>query len=279
MSEIDYLIIGHITQDLTPVGTYKVGGTVAYSSRIATALGCRVATVTSAAATFNISPALPEIAVHCVPAAETTTFENIYQPHGREQVLHAVAAPLKSTDIPAGWQDAKIVHLAPLVQEVDPNLVHQFEHSLIGMTPQGWLRGWDANGKVYPCDWSLAGAILPHADAVIVSDEDLVDEAMLGRFRQLTPLLVVTHGPVGCTVYAGEEERSFPANKVDDVELTGAGDIFATAFFVHLYRTGGDPWKAAQYANQIAALSITQPDLEAKVQYVAQKITMWKGKN
>ncbi len=272
MSKIDYLIIGTITQDLTPAGTYKIGGSVSYSGRMATALGCRSAAVTSAAAEFDLSQALPDVAVHCVPAEQTTTFENIYLPHGREQVLHAVAALLKAEDIPAAWRDAAIVHLAPLAQDVDPALVHYFEDSLIGLTPQGWMRRWDEAGKIYPCDWELADVVFPHADAVIISEEDLVDEAMLHRFRQAAPLLVVTKGPAGCTLFANEETRSIPVPVTVENELTGAGDIFAAAFFIHLHRTRGDYWKAAQYANRIAAYSITQPDLETKVQYVAQQV-------
>lgn len=272
MSEIDYLIIGHITRDLTPAGTYKVGGSVAYSGRMATALGCRTAAITSAASAFNLPRALPDVQVYCVPAGQTTTFENIYLPHGREQVIHTVASPLTLADIPAGWREAAIVHLAPLAQEVDPALVHCFAHSVVAMTPQGWMRCWDAAGKVFPCEWALAEVVLPYTDAVIISNEDLADEAMLHRFRQAAPLLVMTQGPAGCTVFAGDEVRRFPTEVTTEIDLTGAGDIFATAFFIQLQRTGGDPWKAARYANRIAAYSITRPDLETKVKYVARQV-------
>lgn len=274
MSILDYLIIGHITRDLTPTGTFKVGGTVAYTGLTATALGCRTGVVTSAAAGFSVSQALPGVGVHCVPAAETTTFENIYSAAGRRQVIHAVAEKLQVKDIPGTWQEAAIVHLAPLAQEVDPELVHHFPHSLVCMTPQGWMRCWDKQGNVHPCDWNLADAVLPHTNAVIVSDEDLADKAVLHRFRQVTPVLVMTQGPAGCTVFRGSEARQFPAEVTTENELTGAGDVFAAAFFIHLYQTGGDPWEAAQFANRIAAYSITQSNLEAKFQYIAQQVAM-----
>ena len=43
---VDYLIIGHITRDLTPDGPH-LGGTVTYSALMAQALGLRVGIVTS----------------------------------------------------------------------------------------------------------------------------------------------------------------------------------------------------------------------------------------
>ena len=142
MGEIDYLIIGTITQDLAPSGAYKLGGSVSYSGRMAAALGCRVGVVTSAANDIDLTAALPDLLVHCVPAERSTTFENIYTSQGREQIIHAIAETLTTTDIPKDWQDAAIVHLAPLAQDVEPGLVHHFPNSLIGITPQGWMRCW-----------------------------------------------------------------------------------------------------------------------------------------
>jgi hypothetical protein len=43
---IDYLVIGHLTQDIIPDG-FRLGGTAAYSALTARALGLRVGIVTS----------------------------------------------------------------------------------------------------------------------------------------------------------------------------------------------------------------------------------------
>jgi sugar/nucleoside kinase (ribokinase family) len=45
------------------------------------------------------------------------------------------------------------------------------------------------------------------------------------------------------------------------VDATGAGDIFAAAFFIRLHTTR-DPWEAARFATQLAAYSVTRPGLE-----------------
>ncbi|MFW6062904.1 MAG: PfkB family carbohydrate kinase [Chloroflexota bacterium] len=264
---IDYLAIGHITRDLAADG-YTIGGTVAYSGRTARALGCRTAVLTSAGPEFDVQKALPDVAVELVPAAETTTFENVYLPSGRRQVVHGVAAPLTPTVVPPAWQQASIVHLGPVAGEVDPALIDSFSTALIGITPQGWLREWDEAGHVMPCAWPRAQQILPRAAAVVLSTEDLPDAATLQQFRRWSRLLVLTEGVNGCTVFLAGEQRHFPAPDVVEVDPTGAGDIFAAAFFVRLYQTKGNPWEAARFANEIAARSVEQPDLTAKIMTV-----------
>lgn len=267
MEALDYLAIGHISQDITAEGSSRPGGSVAYAGLAARALGCRTAVVTSAATT-DLATILPGLCVHCIPAGQTTTFENIYTPAGRTQILHHTAAPLGSQDIPAGWDRATIVHLAPVAREVDPDLVYQFSNSLIGLTPQGWMRQWDESGRVTPCPWPLAEFIFPLAAAVIISTEDLPDSETLALFRQWARLLVVTAGPAGCTVYMGDESWQVPAPAVIEREPTGAGDIFAAAFLLRLLQTRGNPTEAARFANEAAAHSVTQPDLLNKVQYL-----------
>jgi sugar/nucleoside kinase (ribokinase family) len=54
--------------------------------------------------------------------------------------------------------------------------------------------------------------------------------------------------------------RRFNAPQVKEVDSTGAGDVFAAAFFARLYNTR-DPWEAARFANQMAAISITRAGL------------------
>ncbi|MCA9872255.1 MAG: hypothetical protein KC441_01315, partial [Anaerolineales bacterium] len=91
MTHIDYLAVGHVSKDLTPDGPV-LGGTVSYSGRLAQALGCHTAVLTSSGADFAWQDQLPGIELHVVAAPQTTTFENVYTPHGRVQTLHAQAA-------------------------------------------------------------------------------------------------------------------------------------------------------------------------------------------
>lgn len=268
MGQFDYLAIGHITYDQSPAGGGTVGGTVAYAGRAAQALGCRTAVVTSAETGYNLAAALPGVAVHHVPAPQTTTFANHYNGAGRAQWLYGLAAPLGAGDIPPAWRRSAIVHLAPVAGEVDPEIIRLFTNSLVGLTPQGWLRRWDESGRVLPARWESAEAVLPLAAAVILSEEDLPDPAYLDLCRHYARLLVLTQGPAGCTVFLGGEARQFVAPAVVAQDLTGAGDIFAAAFLVRLLQTRGNPWEAAAFANEIAAASVTQNGLDAKIAHL-----------
>ncbi len=257
--ELDYLIIGHVTRDLID-GTFTIGGTVSYAARTARALGCRVGVVTSASPDLDLSKVLDGVLVSRFPAATTTTFENIYTSNGRQQVLHTVAETLVPEMVPPNWR-AAIVHLGPVARECDPALINAFGDAFVGLTPQGWMRRWDQAGRVSCCQWEEAEELRSRASAVVLSEEDVAgDEALVARYASQSRLLVVTQGAAGCTVYTAGQSRHFSVPPVHEVDPTGAGDIFAAAFFVWLQRKG-DPWRAACFANCVAARSVTRPGL------------------
>lgn len=263
MVELDYLVIGHVTCDLVG-GGFTIGGTASYTARTAQALGCRVGIVTSASPDFDLSHALNDIQITRIPATDTTTFENIYTPSGRRQMLHATAKTLVPEMVPPDWTVASdgIVHLGPVAQECDPTLVDAFGGAFIGLTPQGWMRCWNQAKRVSRCPWKEAEPLLARADAIVLSEEDVAgDETLVSGYAAQTRLLVLTQGASGCTVYTGGQSHHFPAPAVQEVDATGCGDIFATTFFVWLQRSG-DPWAAAHLANHIAARSVTREGLE-----------------
>jgi sugar/nucleoside kinase (ribokinase family) len=72
---------------------------------------------------------------------------------------------------------------------------------------------------------------------------------------------VVTEGAAGARVYWNGDVRRLRPPKMDEIDSTGAGDIFAAAFFIRLYLTR-DPWESARFANQIAATSVTKRGLD-----------------
>lgn len=257
--ELDYLVIGHVTRDVTADGAFRIGGTASYAARTARALGCRVGVVTSAAPDLDLASVLDGVCVRRVAAPVTTTFENIYRDGVRVQVLHAVAPALQPNMVPPEWR-AAIVHLGPVAQECPAALLSRVEGAFLGLTPQGWLRRWDAEGHVGYAEWEGAALFLRRADAVVLSETDVPDERVCAQYARQTRVLVVTRGALGCTVFAQGERRDFPAPRVNEVDPTGAGDVFAAAFFYWLQRRG-DPWEAARFANCVAARSVTRVGL------------------
>jgi hypothetical protein len=257
LEPIDYLLIGHLTRDLTPEGP-RLGGTVTYASLTARAMGLRVGIVTSWAAELPLGP-LRDIPIASFPADQTTTFENVTSPHGRTQTVRAVAPRLDFYHVPEPWRNASIVHLGPVAQEVEPSLVRNFPDALVGVTPQGWLRTWNENGRVFPCEWPEATFVLNRASATVISTEDVGgDESRIEEMAASCHVLAVTEADLGARLYWNGDVRRFRAPEVVAVDTTGAGDVFAAAFFVRLFKTR-DPWEAARFATQIASISVTRP--------------------
>lgn len=256
---VDYLVIGHLSHDLTPQGP-RLGGTAAYAALTARALGLRVGIVTAWAGEIGLD-ILDGIQVWNIPAGHSTTFENVYTPQGRLQYLHRRAPDLLPEHIPPAWREAAIVHLGPIAQEAKQLSSLAFDSSLLGLTPQGWFRNWDPSGRVSPCAWPEAAEVLPRADAVVISVEDVGgDEEEIESMALASRILAVTEGPCGARLYWHGDLRRFRAPKMEEVDATGAGDIFAAAFFCRL-RVTRDPWEAARFATRLASFSVARPGL------------------
>jgi len=260
LEPIDYLVIGHIVQDITPNGM-RIGGSAAYAALTAKALGLRPGIVTSWSMETT-SPLLAEIPIVNFPSEVSTTFENIMTPEGRLQYLYKVAPSLGYNLIPDSWRNTPIIHLGPVAQEVDPTLVRHFPSSFIGVSPQGWLRTWDEQGRVTCSEWPEASFVLQGADAAVLSLEDVDNqESRIEEMAAFCHVLAVTEGKEGSRVYWNGDARRFSALRVTEIDSTGAGDIYAAAFFIRLHQTH-NPWEAARFATALASYSITRYGLE-----------------
>jgi sugar/nucleoside kinase (ribokinase family) len=255
----DYLVIGHVTKDVAPEGGYVIGGTVSFSSLTAQRLGKRAAVLTRCERLPDLREWLEGngVALHRVPADETTTFENVYRGGARTQRIGPVAPPIPADSVPAAWRSAAVVHLGPVSQEVPPEIADHFPaSSIVGVTPQGWMRQWDATGRVSPAAWENAAAVLSRVDALIFSAEDVGgDERLVAHYCDMAKLAVVTDHRNGCVVWRDGKQTPHAAFEIQEVDPTGAGDVFATAFLLR-YGETRDPDDAARYANCAASFVV-----------------------
>ena len=273
---IDYLVIGHITQDITPTGPV-LGGTVSYSALTARAFGLRVGIVTACESSLPLKE-LSGIAISSLDSDTTTTFKNIITPSGRIQYIYHRAPTLDASLIPETWRGTPIIHFGPVDQEVDTNLIRIFPNSFIGMTLQGYFRGWDKDKKVNFSEWPEASYVLQKVSAAVLSVDDVErDENRISEMVPSIRALAVTEGDAGSRVYWNGEIRHFNAPTKNVVDEIGAGDVFATAFFIRLHDTH-DAWEAARFATLLAANSVTRPGLDGiptpdEVQAFMQEVT------
>lgn len=258
MTTIDYLMIGHVASDIVPDG-HVLGGTVSYSAPIASALGLQVGIVTSARPDEPLLKSLSErVALHVIPAPDTTTYENIQTPTGRKQFVRAVAQPITAEGIPSAWlEQAKMAHLAPIADEVDVHIIQALSSAKVLLTPQGWMRQWDTAGRVSFKAW-LNPEALHSADMVIISEEDIASVPQIEMdYARYAKILIVTQGDQGGRYYVDGVRHSYDAVQTSVVDTTGAGDVFSTACFI-AWQITGDIKQAVKIGAHIAAWSITQ---------------------
>jgi sugar/nucleoside kinase (ribokinase family) len=276
---VDYLLLGHVTVDRLDDKRVAMGGTATYAALTARNMGARVGVHTSSAYEPGLIDTLRGVLVARIPAEYTTCFVNEYIGGKRRQTIESVAQKLTYEQILPEWRHTPVVHLGPLCQEIDAALVNRFPRSLIGVTPQGWMRQWDESGLVRAVDWADADRVLAKADAVVISEDDVADRSVIDDWASKARMLVVTLGDRGCDVYRQGEHEPFhsPAFKsATEIDPTGAGDVFAAAFFWHLHKSGGDWRTAADWANCVASFVVEKRGV-AGVPKLTEVEKRWKS--
>ena len=254
MKTPDFVIVGHVVQDLTPQGS-RLGGAATFASLQARRLGRTVGVVTRAGKDVLSDPQPSGIEFAGRSSQETTTFENRYDGAERRQRVPAKAASITSIDVPPAWLEAAVVFLAPVCSEVPSEYSRLFTHAILGIGAQGWLRELDEEARVQRRAWN-GPPFWEGGDVLFVSDEDLAgDERQLGRWVEDLPAVVVTRERRGARVHSEGGWREIEAFPVDEVDPTGAGDVFAAAYLIR-YEESADVASAVRFASAAAAASV-----------------------
>jgi len=251
-SEIDvsipeFVAVGHLCCDVVD-GRKILGGSASHAGLTARALGRSAGVVTAFADDFPFLDSFKDITVSNAGSPSTTVFENIYREGTREQYVGSIADTIFPHHIPSGWENTAVVYICPIAGEVMPDIIRRFPDSLIGLGAQGWFREWDDTGRVIKKKWADAGSIVSHADAVIFSELDIDRPyAFAEEIARLTPIVIVTQSSRGADIFFQGKRVHVPAFEVEEVEPTGAGDVFAAAFLLR-YRECRDVIQAANFA-------------------------------
>ncbi|MBI1736726.1 MAG: hypothetical protein HYR51_16290 [Candidatus Rokubacteria bacterium] len=256
MTAPDFVAIGHVTLDRFGAAT-RPGGAALYAAITAHRLGLSVGLLTSHGDDFPLEVIPPAIEVVSLPARDTTLFEHRDDGDGRTMLVEATAEPIAAADVPDDWREASIVLLAPVAAEVDPLIAASFADATVGAAMQGWLRQSDAEGQVTASSWEPPDWLLDRVAAIFMSADDVRGlEDDVTAWLQRVPLAVITAGRDGALLYVSGDRYEVPAIPVvEEVDPTGAGDVFAATFLVR-HHLGDDPWDAARAATCAAGLSV-----------------------
>jgi sugar/nucleoside kinase (ribokinase family) len=251
------LAMGHVTWDRRE-GQDVLGGSVTYGGLTARRLGWDVGVLTSASpADFVPERDLPDASVFLQPAAATTRFKNLYAGDGtRRQVLVTRADDVELEALPDAWRDPDVLLIGPVAGEVQGAMAPAFAAGCVGAIAQGWLRAFDPEGNVSPCDWPDPRRDLAGVHTLFLSEHDLpggVDRAR--ELLALVPIVAVTRGWRGLVLLTRDGAQDVPALPRPEKDPTGAGDVFAAAFLVR-YQESDDPVEAAVFAACAASCAV-----------------------
>ncbi len=276
------LLAGHVTLDRH--GTALVpGGAVTYCALAYAGLGARVRVVSAAGPDFPAA-ALGSAEVAFEPAFEpagppggsslpvarrgpgrggpaaatTTTFENLYDAAGRRTQRVLAAAPaLDPAHIPPAWREADLLHLAPILAEVDLAAFRRAVRArFTGLGVQGWVRRLEPDGAVSQPRWEPGREELAGVDAAVLGEDDLEGQGdLVGRLARHVPVVAFTHGRRGCEVIVRGRTWKVGIHPAREVDPTGAGDVFSAGFFLAL-AGGAPPAEAARLGAAAASICV-----------------------
>jgi sugar/nucleoside kinase (ribokinase family) len=250
------LVCGNVTLDRTSEGLVP-GGPAYYAGQAWRALGARVRVFTAAAP--NHPPtALAGLEVLISPTAHTTLFVNRHGADGaRTQRVEAAAPALAPAALPASWRSPDVLHLVPVLNEVDPAAFRAATRPrLTGLCAQGLLRRVAADGTVLQPPWEPDPALLAAVDVVVLGEDDVRGQGdLVARLARAVPVVAFTLGSRGCEIIVRGHSVHVGVHPAHEVDPTGAGDVFAAGFLMGLAR-GAEPVEAARLGAAAASFVV-----------------------
>lgn len=294
MNTITALVAGHITHDRHARG-FSPGGCAHYAGAVYRQLGVDVHLAVTVGDDFAFADLLDGVACTVTRSGNTTVFANIYPPadQPRIQLIEEAAPAVPPSGLPEVFLRADIVHLAPVISEIDIGAWSAATDArILAINVQGWVRrrgdpvrtdelaatvgpevaSWARGYRVASAPWAIQPDELRGVDVAFLSEEDLSGQGdLLDRLCQAVPIVAVTHGADGCDIIerdalGGGRRRTrigvYPAREVD---ATGAGDTFAAGFLYQL-ASGSEPIEAARFGAAAASIIIESPGTDALAQ-------------
>jgi len=261
----DLVTVSHFAIDLisspkitTPKPT--LGGPPTYVSVAARKLDARVSVISKVGEDFSSrhiawlnANGVDLSGLKRIKGASTTRFILKYTDWKRQLQLKSRAPPILPEDVPTSLR-AKAIHIAPIANEISPNLVDKLRTStnLLSLDPQGFVREFDAKGNIHLKRWDDQQT-LEQIDLYKSSSREIKAVTGLADLRLAmekiydygAKIVIVTRGIKGSKLLFDGKLYDIPACKPKIVrDPTGAGDAFIGAFLAEYVRGKEPVWCA-----------------------------------
>src|SRR5690554_3763534 len=267
------LVVGHITHDYYG-DEIVAGGCAFYGARVHAQLaapGDFVHLVAVAGDDFDCAAEIADLDLTLHRSGETTVFANYYPANApRVQLLKALGEPVLPEMAPAEWLTADLIHLAPVLGEVDLGvwksaIREAAPNALLAVNIQGWIKGagplfegddFPGARRVVQKFWEVEAEDFRGVDIACLSEEDVLSQpGLLEKLLKTVALVAFTRGELGSQIFVNgvaSEVGIYPTLASDP---TGAGDVFA-ASFAHQIALQEDPISAARFAAACASIVV-----------------------
>ncbi|MFQ5994853.1 MAG: PfkB family carbohydrate kinase [Acidiferrobacterales bacterium] len=241
----------------------RLGGAASFAALAATVLGYRPTVITAAPPEDDLLAALKQeeaIDLRIKPCAEPTTFQLDYAADARRLRLLNRAPTLQSEDITTDVRGTPLAYVCPVMSECEVSMLRLFPGSYVIAAIQGWLRSAADDGLVVP---DVLFDVQAFAQTNLVSFSELdhpESEALARQLAEQAEIVALTRGTIGATLFRGKDRVDLPAAPANEVDPTGAGDVFGLVLGLAL--RAGEPWiQAGEIATRIAAHVVEGPGL------------------
>ena len=267
---IDYCMVGHVPIDKL-AAKQQPGGSVLFGGYLASCLGFKCGVVTASDVHFPYAE-YSDVEWSIQFSAKTTMQEHLYIDGARVSKGIQKSDPILPTSIGKSLRNAKVVMLAPVEDEIHPDLIDLFSSPWIGLTPQGWFREYDAEGRM-KFKKSAFDKLPKKIKLIVVSRDDIVSDPQAWEWiKKSTEIAVCTMGKEGYILaYGGKEKQYAPLEVMKEVDPTGSGDIFATSLLLLLSK-GFLPEKACELAGKAAGTATKFEQMKESIHAAAQSI-------
>jgi sugar/nucleoside kinase (ribokinase family) len=245
-------LIGNLSRDVFPGRRARVGGGAYHGARALRELRGEARVITRCAPADR-DPLLPPLVrlgtpVQWIRGTSTSTFAFEFDGEQRTMEVEEVGDAWRPGDLSTSSR-VRWVHLAALFRGEFPTdtLASLARRCRVSLDAQGLVRAPELGPLRLDDDFDRE--LLRHLWVLKLADEEA---AIVGDVTSLgVREVIVTHGSRGSTVYCGGTSEFVPARPLD-VNATGAGDAFATAY-VAGREAGLRPVGAARRATAVVA--------------------------
>jgi len=261
----DLVTVGHFTIDrisspkiTTPKPT--LGGSPTYVLVAARKLDAKVSVISKVGEDFSSrhiawlnANGVDLSGLKRIKGASTTRFILKYTNWRRRVQLKSRAPPILLEDVPNSLR-AKVIHIAPVANEISRNLVDKLRTltNVLSLDSQGFVREFDAEGNMHLKRWDDQ-QVLEQIDLYKSSSSEIKMVTGLADLRLAMEkihdygarIVIVTRGMRGSKLLFEGKLYDIPACRPKIVrDPTGAGDAFIGAFLAEYVREKDPVWCA-----------------------------------